>query len=237
MNLPNRLTMIRFILAVPFIIFLQESDSTKYGLIFRLISLVIFVIASLTDFFDGYIARKYNLITDFGKIMDPLADKILVISALVIFVQLEYIPGWMSIIVLAREFLISGIRILAAAKGEIIAAGNLGKYKTTSQMIVVIISLVIGPIGFNISGYYFTVAEVLMLIPVVLTIWSGWEYTFKAKHYFTELIYNLTEPVLKPFRDVLDKYLNLPIDLSPLLFIVCIEAVERILIRLIIVIF
>ena len=75
----------------------------------------------------GYIARKYNLITDFGKIMDPLADKILVISALVIFVQLEYIPGWMSIIVLAREFLISGIRILAAAKGEIIAAGNLGK--------------------------------------------------------------------------------------------------------------
>ena len=178
MNLPNRLTMIRFILAVPFIIFLQYSDSSKYGLIFRLISLVIFVIASLTDFFDGYIARKYNLITDFGKI--------LVISALVIFVQLEYIPGWMSIIVLAREFLISGIRILAAAKGEIIAAGNLGKYKTTSQMIVVIISLVIGPIGFHISDYYFTVAEALMLIPVILTIWSGWEYTFKAKHYFTE---------------------------------------------------
>ena len=109
MNLPNRLTMIRFILAIPFIIFLQYSDSSKYGLIFRLISLVIFVIASLTDFFDGYIARKYNLITDFGKIMDPLADKILVISALVIFVQLEYIPGWMSIVVLAREFLISGI--------------------------------------------------------------------------------------------------------------------------------
>ena len=108
MNLPNRLTMIRFILAIPFIIFLQYSDSSKYGLIFRLISLVIFVIASLTDFFDGYIARKYNLITDFGKIMDPLADKILVISALVIFVQLEYIPGWMSIVVLAREFLISG---------------------------------------------------------------------------------------------------------------------------------
>ena len=76
MNLPNRLTMIRFILAIPFIIFLQYSDSSKYGLIFRLISLVIFVIASLTDFFDGYIARKYNLITDFGKIMDPLADKI-----------------------------------------------------------------------------------------------------------------------------------------------------------------
>ena len=145
MNLPNRLTMIRFILAIPFIMFLQASDSSKLGFIFRMISLVIFIVASLTDFFDGYIARKYNLITDFGKIMDPLADKILVISALVIFVQLEYIPGWMSIIVLAREFLISGIRILAAAKGEIIAAGNLflkgtgntevGKYVTELHLI------------------------------------------------------------------------------------------------------
>ena len=89
MNLPNRLTMIRFLLAIPFIIFLQETESSKYAFIFRMIALVIFIIASLTDFFDGYIARKYNLITDFGKIMDPLADKILVISALVIFVQLE----------------------------------------------------------------------------------------------------------------------------------------------------
>ena len=140
----------------------------------------------LRDEISRYIARKYNLITDFGKIMDPLADKILVISALVIFVQLEYIPGWMSIIVLAREFLISGIRILAAAKGEIIAAGNLGKYKTTSQMIVIVIALAIGPIGFNLADRFFTIAEILMLIPVILTIWSGWEYTFKAKHYFLE---------------------------------------------------
>jgi len=186
MNLPNRLTMVRFLLAIPFIIFLQESGHSKYGLIFRMIALVIFVVASLTDFFDGYIARKYNLITDFGKIMDPLADKILVISALVIFVQLNYIPGWMSIIVLAREFLISGIRIMAAAKGEIIAAGNLGKYKTTSQMIVVIIALVIGPVSINLFENNFTITELLMLIPVILTIWSGWEYTFKAKHYFVE---------------------------------------------------
>ncbi|PID67240.1 MAG: CDP-diacylglycerol--glycerol-3-phosphate 3-phosphatidyltransferase [Fusobacteriales bacterium] len=182
MNLPNRLTMVRFILAIPFIYFLQESDT--HGYIFRMISLVIFVIASLTDFFDGYIARKYNLITDFGKIMDPLADKILVISALVVFVELNYIPAWMSIIVLAREFLISGIRILAAAKGEVIAAGNLGKYKTTSQMIVIIVILLLGNINIVISGINFTMAEILMLIPVILTVWSGWEYTFKAKHYF-----------------------------------------------------
>ena len=92
----------------------------------------------------------------------------------------------MSIIVLAREFLISGIRILAAAKGEIIAAGNLGKYKTTSQMLVIVIALAIGPVGFYLAGHFFTVAEALMLIPVILTIWSGWEYTFKAKHYFLE---------------------------------------------------
>lgn len=170
MNLPNRLTIARFVLAVPFVFLLQESTHETMGTTFRLISLVIFVIASLTDFFDGYIARKYNLITDFGKIMDPLADKILVISALVVFVQLNYMPAWMSIIVLAREFLISGIRILAAAKGEVIAAGNLGKYKTTSQMIVVIIALLIGPVSFEVLNRTFTVAETLMLIPVILTI-------------------------------------------------------------------
>lgn len=186
MNLPNRLTVARFILAVPFVFFLQNSTHSTMGTTFRLISLLIFIVASLTDFFDGYIARKYNLITDFGKIMDPLADKILVISALVVFVQLDYNPAWMSIVVLAREFLISGIRILAAAKGEVIAAGNLGKYKTTSQMIVVIISLMIGPMSIQIAGRNFTISAILMLVPVILTIWSGWEYTFRAKHYFMD---------------------------------------------------
>lgn len=171
---------------MPFIIFLQLSAKGDNSLLYRMIALAIFVIASLTDFFDGYIARKYNLITDFGKIMDPLADKILVISALVVFVDIGYMPAWMSIVVLAREFLISGIRIMAAAKGEVIAAGNLGKYKTTSQMIVIIIALLIGPLSINIFGYNFTSAELMMLIPVILTIWSGGDYTLKAKHYFTE---------------------------------------------------
>lgn len=187
MNLPNRLTIVRFILAVPFIIFLQLSNTVgTTGIVYRIISLSIFIIASLTDFFDGYIARKRNLITDFGKIMDPLADKILVISALVIFVDIGYNPAWMSIIVLAREFLISGIRIMAAAKGEVIAAGNLGKYKTTSQMVVIIISILIGPITISLNGFIFTVSSLLMMIPVILTIWSGVDYTFKAKHYFME---------------------------------------------------
>ena len=142
MNLPNKLTFIRLVLAVPFIYFLQESNAE--GFVYRMIAFALFVVASLTDFFDGYLARKYNLVTDFGKLMDPLADKILVISALVLFVELRYIPAWMSIIVIAREFLISGIRMLAAAKGEVIPAGKLGKYKTTSQMIVILIMIIVG---------------------------------------------------------------------------------------------
>lgn len=173
MNLPNKLTFIRLVLAVSFIYFLQESNAE--GFVYRMIAFALFVVASLTDFFDGYLARKYNLVTDFGKFMDPLADKILVISALVLFVELRYIPAWMSIIVIAREFLISGIRMLAAAKGEVIPAGKLGKYKTTSQMIVILIMIVVGNQWYN---YY------LMLIPIILTLWSGWEYTSKAKHYF-----------------------------------------------------
>ena len=173
MNLPNKLTFIRLVLAVPFIYFLQESNAE--GFVYRMIAFALFVVASLTDFFDGYLARKYNLVTDFGKLMDPLADKILVISALVLFVELRYIPAWMSIIVIAREFLISGIRMLAAAKGEVIPAGKLGKYKTTSQMIVILIVIIVGNQWYN---FY------LMLIPIILTLWSGWEYTSKAKHYF-----------------------------------------------------
>ena len=149
MNLPNKLTFIRLVLAVPFIYFLQESNAE--GFVYRMIAFALFVVASLTDFFDGYLARKYNLVTDFGKLMDPLADKILVI------------------------FLISGIRMLAAAKGEVIPAGKLGKYKTTSQMIVILIMIVVGNQWYN---FY------LMLIPIILTLWSGWEYTSKAKHYF-----------------------------------------------------
>lgn len=182
MNLPNKLTFVRLILAIPFIYFLQYSNNTNIftngltiGNAYRWIALIIFIIASLTDWLDGYLARKYNLITDFGKIMDPLADKVLVISALVIFVDLNYIPSWMSIVVIAREFLISGIRMLAAAKGDVIPAGILGKYKTTTQMIVVMIMMLLGKNNYN---FY------MMLIPVFLTVWSGFEYTKKAKHYF-----------------------------------------------------
>ncbi len=177
MNLPNKLTTARMLLAIPFIYFLEGAETN--GTIFRYIAFLLFVVASLTDWLDGYLARKHNLVTDFGKLMDPLADKILVISAMVIFVSLGWLPSWMSIVVIAREFLISGIRTLAATQGEVIPAGNLGKYKTTTQMIVIIIMLFFGDKYWSIKYY-----EYMMLIPVILTIWSGWEYTVKAKHYF-----------------------------------------------------
>lgn len=184
MNLPNKLTFMRLVLAVPFIYCLQESTgNTTY----RLIAFTIFIVASLTDWLDGYIARKYSLITDLGKIMDPLADKILVISAMVLFVKLDYIPAWMSIVVIAREFLISGIRTIAAAKGEVIPAGMLGKYKTTTQMVVIVIMLFFG-LGETeeVTQLYKKIYYYITMIPVGLTIWSGWEYSVKAKHYFLD---------------------------------------------------
>jgi len=177
MNVPNKLTMGRIILAIPFIYFLGMSNGSN-GFTYRMIALVLFALASITDFLDGYIARKNNMITDFGKLMDPLADKILVISALVVFVEIDFLPSWISIVVLAREFLISGIRSLAAANGEVIAAGNLGKYKTTAQMIGIIIIMLIGGTPYNTW---------IMLPSVILTIWSGWDYSVKAKHYFINM--------------------------------------------------
>ena len=111
MNIPNKLTMARMILAVPFIYFLGISNGDN-GFVYRMIALVLFMVASITDFLDGYIARKNNMITDFGKLMDPLADKILVISALVVFVEAGYLPSWISIVVLAREFLLSHLLLV-----------------------------------------------------------------------------------------------------------------------------
>ncbi len=181
MNIANKLTLARLILAIPFIYFLTMSQGYN-DFTYRMIALILFIIASLTDFLDGYIARKNNMITDFGKLMDPLADKILVLSALVVFVEIGYLPSWISIIVLAREFLISGIRALAAANGEVISAGNLGKYKTTTQMIGIAIIIIFGNTPLRFFGIHL---NILVMFPsIILTIWSGWDYSVKAKHYF-----------------------------------------------------
>ncbi len=172
MNLPNKLTIFRIVMVIPFLVLLSFNYlSIWYGLG----AATIFILASITDFLDGYIARKKGIITNFGKLMDPLADKILVISALIYFVELQYIPGWMVIVIVAREFLVTGIRTIASAKGDVIPAGVLGKYKTASQMIIIPLVILLKDSTFSF---------LLMIIPVVLTVWSGYDYVKNAKHYF-----------------------------------------------------
>ncbi|MBQ6314332.1 MAG: CDP-diacylglycerol--glycerol-3-phosphate 3-phosphatidyltransferase [Mogibacterium sp.] len=175
MNLPNKLTLIR-VIAVPFfiILFLME----KYPA-----ALVIFVAASITDYFDGKIAREQNLVTNFGKIMDPLADKILVYSALCLFIEVELIDAWMLIVILAREFIIAGMRTVAASEGRVLAAGMSGKIKTALQMVsvcIILLGLAVPDVPkIVIVGYY------IFLLSLVMTIYSGCEYVIKNKDVFS----------------------------------------------------
>ena len=142
MNLPNKLTIFRVILIVPFIILLLGGQAGWFGentFVTDMIALAIFIIASLTDLIDGKIARKYNLITDFGKFMDPLADKLLVCSAMIALIEMNRIPSWVVIIIIAREFIISGFRLIASDNGVVIAASYWGKFKTVFQMLMIIV--------------------------------------------------------------------------------------------------
>ncbi|MFH1905040.1 MAG: CDP-diacylglycerol--glycerol-3-phosphate 3-phosphatidyltransferase [bacterium] len=145
MNMPNKLTFIR-ILAIPFLIIALLINHVSNDLIHiavgKYLALLIFILASLTDFFDGVIARREKKITNFGKLMDPVADKLLVTSALIVFIGMELFPSWMVVIIISREFIITGLRNLAAMKGIIITAGLLGKHKTISQITAIIITLI-----------------------------------------------------------------------------------------------
>lgn len=168
MNLPNKLTLLRVIMIPFFIVFLGIN---KY------VALAIFVIASLTDLLDGKIARKYNLVTNFGKFMDPLADKLLVCSALVAFVESGKLAAWIVIIIIAREFIISGFRLVASDKGVVIAASYFGKWKTTFQMIMII--WLILDISNEIFAYSSYITIGLVVISVALTIISLIDYLVK----------------------------------------------------------
>ena len=139
MNLPNKLTVLRVILIPFFVVSMMIENGTNQT--FRYVAAAIFIIASLTDMLDGKIARKYNLVTNFGKFMDPLADKLLVCSALICLIQLGQLPAWMVIIIVSREFIISGFRLVAAEQGIVIAASYWGKFKTTFQMIAVVLMI------------------------------------------------------------------------------------------------
>ena len=135
MNTPNKLTIARMIIVPFLVIFLLTGWGGEAN---RYISLTLFVVASVTDWFDGYLARKNNLVTNFGKFMDPLADKLLVCSAMICMIDLKRLSAWFVIIIIAREFIISGFRLIAAENGIVIAANYWGKFKTASQMIMII---------------------------------------------------------------------------------------------------
>lgn len=179
MNLPNKLTIAR-IASVPF--FIAAYMSGLY-----IVAFVLFIIASFTDLLDGKIARKYNLVTNFGKIMDPLADKILVYSAFCLMVEDGTVPGWMLIVILAREFVIGGMRTVAASDGTVIAAGMSGKIKTVLQMIAVPLLLLTAAISQEELFYYADLAAQMFLwASLIMTVYSGVEYIAKNKNVFAQ---------------------------------------------------
>ncbi|MFZ7119760.1 MAG: CDP-diacylglycerol--glycerol-3-phosphate 3-phosphatidyltransferase [Eubacteriaceae bacterium] len=176
MNLPNKLTMLR-ILMIPIFIFFILSD-IKNG---QNIAAIVFVLASATDWLDGYIARKYNLITVFGKFMDPLADKLLVSSALICLVELGYVSSWIVIIIIAREFAVTGLRVLAASENIVIAASWWGKIKTVTQMIA-IISMLFNNYPFSLINLPFS--TIFIYLAALFTVISGVEYFIINKQVF-----------------------------------------------------
>lgn len=178
MNLPNKLTIFRVIL-IPFFVIallLQPNNFT-----FRIVADAIFIVASLTDMLDGKIARKYNLVTNFGKFMDPLADKLLVCSAMICLVELNQLPAWVCIVIIAREFIISGFRLIASDNGIVIAASYWGKFKTVFQMAMVIVMIV------ALNNTVLTlIGDILMYIALALTVISLIDYVAKNKDVLKE---------------------------------------------------
>ena len=171
MNLPNKLTIVRMVLIVPFVVLLLAG--------FDWIALTIFVVASLTDMLDGKIARKYNLVTNFGKFMDPLADKLLVCAAMIVLVEMGRIPSWIVIIIISREFIISGFRLIASDNGVVIAASYWGKIKTVFQMIMICLMIA------NIGMFKF-ITDIVMWIALILTVVSLIDYLNKNKNVIKE---------------------------------------------------
>ena len=177
MNLPNKLTLLRVVLIPVFVVLLLLEGGQNYTL--RIAALIVFCIVAFTDFLDGQIARRNNLVTNFGKFMDPLADKLLVCSALICMIELGQLPSWYVITVIAREFIISGFRLVAADNGIVIAASWWGKFKTTFQMLTVILLIL------NIPALH-TVTLIIAGIAFVLTLVSLLDYIAKNYKVITE---------------------------------------------------
>ena len=172
MNTPNKLTVASMIIVPFLVVFLLTGwggDANRY------ISLALFVVASVTDWFDGYLARKNNLVTNFGKFMDPLADKLLVCSAMICMIELNRLPAWFVIIIIGREFIISGFRLIAAENGIVIAANYWGKFKTASQMIMIILLIL------HFDGIFVTLEQLFIWLSLALTIISLITYIWQNK--------------------------------------------------------
>ena len=190
MNLPNQLTMGRLFLTALFVAVMSIPDQllkSVHLLDYRItIATLFFLIASLTDFLDGYIARKLNLVTDFGKLMDPLVDKILTSAVFIILSKEDMIPAWITITIISREFLVTGLRLLASNQGKVLSADSLGKWKTTSQIIVASFFLIV--LGSNepvLKCLEFIdqpmIGNFLIIICTTITIVSGWSYLSKNR--------------------------------------------------------
>lgn len=177
MNLPNKLTTFRVILIPFFVFFMLAPNMTGIN---NYIAVAIFIVASLTDLLDGKIARKYNLVTNFGKFMDPLADKLLVCSAMICLIQTGQLAAWIVVIIIAREFIISGFRLVAADNDIVIAASYWGKFKTVSQMFMLILLIA------DLGGAFNMIAQVLIWVSLVLTIVSLIDYIAKNVQVLTQ---------------------------------------------------
>lgn len=179
-NVPNTLSLIRVFLAPLVLLFLSlrinkpilaEFPELSWG---DALAAVVFIVASITDAFDGYIARKYKLVTTLGKFIDPLADKVLVIAAMLALIELDRLPAWIVMVIITREFIVTGLRLVAAAEGVVIAASKGGKLKTVCQIIALIMLIL------NIPG-----GMVLMWVAMILTVWSGMDYLIKGSRIIT----------------------------------------------------
>ncbi|MFD0943389.1 CDP-diacylglycerol--glycerol-3-phosphate 3-phosphatidyltransferase [Savagea faecisuis] len=186
MNLPNKITVSRVLLIPVFIIFMIIDfgmGELSFGgvtlSVERLIGTFIFIIASMTDWLDGYLARKHHLVTNMGKFLDPLADKLLVSAAFIILVEMQLAASWIVIIIISREFAVTGLRLLLAGEGEVVAANSLGKIKTVAQLLAIILLL--------FDNAFFALAnipagEIMLYIALIFTIWSGADYFYKNRH-------------------------------------------------------
>ncbi|MFH1269873.1 MAG: CDP-diacylglycerol--glycerol-3-phosphate 3-phosphatidyltransferase [Candidatus Omnitrophota bacterium] len=197
MNIANRLTVLRIFLAFVFIFFISFPFRGIWALWAKVLSLVIFIFAALSDFFDGRIAHKNNMVTDFGKLMDPIADKILVLAAFTVFVQMQLIDAWMFVIIVSREILITSLRLFALNKGKVLSAAKAGKHKTVSQMAAIfyiLLFIVLKEVmkafftwnpdweGFSHNSIY-----IIMLFTVGLTLYSGLYYLWENRKVITKL--------------------------------------------------